>query len=55
MDTEKVEIELLSDDELDAVVGGEANTVVDAFVHGFLKTCPQAGYNSFAKVFAGCI
>jgi hypothetical protein len=55
MDTENVETKLLSDDELDAVAGGAANSLVGAFVQGFLKTAPQAGYDSFAKVFAGCI
>jgi hypothetical protein len=34
MDTQEVEIDLLSDDELDAVAGGQINTLVDAFVHG---------------------
>ena len=54
MNVEVSTITELSTDELESVAGGQINSLVDAFVHGFLKTCPEAGVRSFAKVFAGC-
>ena len=52
MNTQNTETSLLSDGELNAVVGG---TLVDSFVHGFLHTCPQAGYESFRRAIGGCL
>jgi bacteriocin-like protein len=37
----------LSTEELDTVTGGMTNPAVQAFVRGFLNTCPIQGLNSF--------
>jgi len=42
----------LSMEELDAIAG--AKTLVQAFVAGFVSTCPDAGYRSIVKATAGC-
>jgi hypothetical protein len=54
MNTENVEIDLLSDNELDAVAGGEQN-LVTAFVKGFLHTSGEAGIASFRRAIADCL
>jgi hypothetical protein len=44
----------LSIEELDIVAGG-AMDLVGAFVHGFLHTCPQGGWDSMRRAIGGCL
>lgn len=55
MNTQNQEINLLSDDELDAVAGGKTNgetALFTAFYDGLTSTCGQEGRNMLAASFA---
>jgi hypothetical protein len=55
MNTQNQQINLLSDDELDAIAGGVQNSetmVFAAFLMGIVSTCGQAGYTMLANSLA---
>jgi hypothetical protein len=55
VNSQDVEINLLSDDELDAVAGGAIeDSVIYPFLVGFFKTAPEAGRLSVMRASIGC-
>lgn len=57
MDKQDVEIDLLSDQELDAVTGGQRNVdgpIVKACIQGFISTAPSGAAARFQDIISYC-